>query len=898
MVAKNKKESYKFTCQKEWCLPLFFITQKFLNVHQYKLEKMEEIAMSSCSFVEDMDNEHPEEEANETDVQNLQLENERLNEVNIQLQQSIENLKKQLKEAADTVYSVQAISSQLQSTKQQLKESTDKNNELTEQVKDLLSRIENYESNSKQQAAEFDSEKEQLNNEIKSLSDQKSKLRTERNALKKEAEDKTLAIESLYTKLENAKNYKRKTRAKTQEMVQSIIALQNEIDQKNLLLQQAETDKNNMNQDSESLKLKADGQARFIDDLKEQISKMQVDMSTKENAFAQLEDQMNSQTDEIEKITKEKQNFIALLQKQSTAMTVLELKLESLLKENQTLKNKLLQKSGKSQAKTVEVLDLKIPFEGEIGSNCEKTLKMVQFQPMQRVQMILNDLSTYLLEVEQELRSSKKLNEKLQSETNDANVKAETWRQIVDSVLCDLGSLKLSESHLNKLSGSINDKDFIDYLAAKTSELDPMIRETIFNDQHFISSDFFFTDDITRKKTEIQTISDVSDTAFAILTAQFISNNILRQQISSFLALNELSTAPEQVEKSDHFESEQNHLETQEKLEKMTKLANNYKAQLKKAQQGLQKTESDQRTQLTQLQVQVDNLNSELEVTKMKLEVSQNELISKQEEFSNFVQNAPTPEMVSKLEEELKNKTDEVNQLSALIKQAQIDNAAALLSKNKQIKKQEEIFRREIADLNDKLAAIIHDADERRSKQRRKDKAAELQHQATISELQKGFEQTKNFLNQTIDQLKEKVQKANEEIQNVNSKLEQCEALNKQIKQDNENLNNAQKKLQSELNANKTQINKERQQISGQLAAQAMIYEAKIQKAVKDAANNAEKKIEEFLKIASNAFASLYEIDEEDFCEESFKQLISLVKSDLEKLRYFQSEATKFTNAK
>ena len=91
------------------------------------------------------------------------------------------------------------------------------------------------------------------------------------------------------------------------------------------------------------------------------------------------------------------------------------------------------------------------------------------------------------------------------------------------------------------------------------------------------------------------------------------------------------------------------------------------------------------------------------------------------------------------------------------------------------------------------------------------------------------------------------------------------------------------------------QINKEKQHLQGQLSAQMMAFEAKLQRATKDANDEADKRIHQILEIAQQNLGAVYGLDDIDFNEEIFKQLVDMVKSDLDKLHYFQSETTKFT---
>ncbi|EAY15431.1 hypothetical protein TVAG_252440 [Trichomonas vaginalis G3] len=523
---------------------------------------------------------------------------------------------------------------------------------------------------------------------------------------------------------------------------------------------------------------------------------------------------------------------------------------------------------------------------------------------MQRVQKIFNDVAVYLSQVETELRNLKISQDEIKEKSHKNEEKAELFRQILQSILKDFKLLTLSETNVNQAANCENDDKLITFMTQKCSEIDPLIREKVMRDNHFISDDFFFTNDVAKKKKEIQSIAEQSGPTFAILTAQFLSNEVLQNELLKYTTLQEKHSSEDSVteeEKKDKME--QNIIENQQlqqQVEDITKQLNNYKSKAKKSlnsQMELQKADIEQKAQIKQLQIQVDNLKSELDVANMKLQVAQNDIEAKEHEKSELIEQFNN-QLAQNIEEAVKSKVEEIEQLNTILKQTQIDNASAILQKNKQIKKQEEQFRREIGNLQDQIGAIVQKTEEKRKKQRRNQKLLEQQHQSTINEMNAGFELIKQNMNQVIEQLKEKVQQSNNSIEKLSQQLNQCENENKVLKTENENLANSQKKLQSEFNVMKNQIGKERQQISGQLAAQTMVYEAKIQKAVKEAKDSADKKINEFLEYSYSKFNGFYDIDGGEFGEESFKQLLTMIKSDLEKLNYFQNEATKFTPIK
>ena len=77
------------------------------------------------------------------------------------------------------------------------------------------------------------------------------------------------------------------------------------------------------------------------------------------------------------------------------------------------------QKSSVSFSKQ-DLADLKLPFEGEFGDDCEKIMKLPQYQPLQRIQLILNESAKRINECETELNETREMNEKMSQKINES----------------------------------------------------------------------------------------------------------------------------------------------------------------------------------------------------------------------------------------------------------------------------------------------------------------------------------------------------------------------------------------------------------------------------------------------------------------------------------------------
>ena len=876
---------------------------------------MDDFNLSSCSFLTETEENTQDQPILQADMQNLVLQNERLQEVNNQLKSSLENVRSQLREALEAASSVNSLTDQIKLLKSQLIESNEKREKLSQELKIAAENGESSNSKLLQEISELTSERDSLADDLRKITDQKNKLKGERQNLRSALEEKQMALENLIEDLSKLKQQKTKLQQKQAASVSAMKDMENQIEQLKVKSEKDNNENTTLAQEVGDLKLKVTNLTQENNELKNEIESYKAENATCGEAVKGLENQLDSQREEIENMALEKQKIILLLQKMSAALSASEIRIESLQKENRILTAKQTQKQQQRQTSPItktEILDLKIPFEGEIGDDCEKIIKLPQYQPIQRVQLIFNEAAKRIVEVETELRELKNSNETMSKEFSETKANAQQYVQILTALLKDLKEITINEDKIIKVSTCSTDKQFINYMSDKCAQIEPILREKVLSDPHFISDDFFFTDDLTKRKKEIQSICDQSDTTFAILTAQFIANTLLRKQVNSLLGIKESSTAQSPVEEREIPVEEQqqqqqcelSYQELQEKLQKATKIAKQLKAQLKRSQQvqmELQKADSEQKTKIAQLQIQNDDLKNEIDVANMKLQVkpsdakSQNSvsgLVSQLKE--SFEEQKKSPEQDS-MAIELRRKTEECNQLNALLNKAHESFDSAIQTKTKQYKKQEEAMRREIISLSEQNEALTQQISMKKKQQKKKEKIYAQHQEQTINELTRNYEETKASLNATIETLKDKAQQARDMSQKLMNQIAEYEQKNQQLTAENAQFNANQKKIQVELASMKQQINKERQHLQGQLSAQMMAYEAKIQKIEKEANEKADKRVNDLLDVAQDTLGAAYELDGSDFDEDIFKQLVAMVKSDLEKLHYFQSETTKFT---
>jgi alanyl-tRNA synthetase len=164
-----------------------------------------------------------------------------------------------------------------------------------------------------------------------------------------------------------------------------------------------------------------------------------------------------------------------------------------------------------------------------------------------------------------------------------------------------------------------------------------------------------------------------------------------------------------------------------------------------------------------------------------------------------------------------------------------------------------------------------------------------------MQKLSRNFEETKASLNGTIENLKAKAKEAHDISEKLIQSMAEVEQKNQQLQSDNSTLLTAQKASSVEIAALRQQVAKDKQTMQNQISGIAMLNDTRMQRAVKDAKEEASRRCDEMMAFVHDAIGGFYGSDEANRSEESFRQLIALAKDDLEKLKYFQVETTKYS---
>ena len=865
--------------------------------------------MSSCSFASDREDQA----SNGPDkIQNQQLEAEtdHLKEVNKQLQGSIDSLKQQLRDAMEATATLNGMNETIAQLKQQLEDSKEKEKNLTKDLKKAQADGEELAAKLNDEIASLQHQNEETQAKLNDELDHVSKLKKERCNLKNEIDEKTTIIENMAIELKDAKTSKKKIRAKFIETAENLQKVQEENQKLNISVQDAENEKNTLAQEIESLRNKLSIADAAKDEVAQQVAQLQKEAEKKTSVIATFEEQLESQRSEMEEMTEERQNIILLIQKMHATLAQSELKVEALTKDNAVLKQKL-QKASKGTKTTAayDVSALTMPFDGDMGEKVEQLIHLPQYQPVQRVQLIINEAAKRIREYEESIKEKDMHIQTIQTQLDQAVTGQTPYCQILDALLKDLKNIAFQEAQINNANICRVDTQFIELMAEKSAEIEPLIREELLKDPRFIPSDFFTTPDINKKKEYIHEIINVSDVSYTIFTAQFLTNQLLVNQLNALMGpLGKMEEISRLDVVGGDFNDIPNLLKSlQDKIAKLKKTRTQLHTLLKQQTENannLAKSQNELKTKCSQLQITNDALQSEVDVLKVKYQVASNELLLKQNEenlneFANQLrgsvdeQESETRQRTDRLEQELQEKTKQCAELSSLIKNLQQTLEISTKKQNRRAAKTEDALKGQIAEMQQALEMLEQEVANKKKTAKRNEKSLREQYDASIQDLTSHYEESKRALLRTIEELKDKAAEAREATKKLQQNVAESEAKNTKLVDENANLCEEKKSLNAQLLTIKQQVQKEKQHLQIQLAAQTMAMESKIQTATQEAKAEGEKRLKELYDTVADTLGSYYGFDDTEFSEDSLKQILAHAKEDLDRLQYFQNEATK-----
>ena len=386
-------------------------------------------------------------------VLDLQSEISDLNSQLLAKQRAVAEAEKKLAEKTNLESRLEKTQAKLETLQKELDALKRANAEKTAQIERLKSRDE-------QLSMAHETEIRQATKSVAELRQRNTEM--EQDLLELEARNKELEMACIDAEKRGKKMKKKLKKAEVavSSLNQQIAQVNSERGQLDLTLQTA-------TEDAKTLKIERDAVRLKFDQRGEQIEALNVAQQHATASLDKLQIQMEKQQQEIGTLIEERGVLASTVQKLHSLLCVSESRLQDLEAENGELKKRKMR--PKFQLNDVEIENLKIPFEGQLKAKVAQVLRMAQYQPVQRFQIVLNEIQSELAGLEKQATVVEAPCEKCKE--MEAEVKR--LREMLTVVVRGLGNLVVREKDLGGYAFCDSDKGFLSYMAEHCLDFEP-----------------------------------------------------------------------------------------------------------------------------------------------------------------------------------------------------------------------------------------------------------------------------------------------------------------------------------------------------------------------------------------------------------------------------------------
>ena len=824
--------------------------------------------------------------------QNEKFEIQRLRQINQQLEESLESMKKQLKSALDSSSAAKSTAESVNFLKQQLQESNEKRESLNVKIIEMQSKQDENEQKYKNEA-------KLLQDENKKLCESLEKRKKDINSLKETISQNEQLMELMTDNIQKNKQQKKKQKQKMKALLAKNDELFIENQSKDDQIQQLQMELQKQKEQYSELMEQKQKAESIIAEKDQKIECLIKETTIHKSTYAELEGQLEAQEHELRTLSTERKRVIDIVGVLQAALSksyeiINTMKNEK--KESDIVKKQIPKPDAINNA---DVLDIKLPFEGDVLDEMEKIIKSPQYTAIQKVQLIINKAAKSIEETEEEINKLKKEqleNIKVQEESHD-----DKYYSILNAALSKFASIIT-----NKEASTIFDKEVVDFVGREFMEINEKLKDSREPEAEFIPKDFFTSIDSRKRINIIKDISLSNPELYSIILYQVLLNKSIIQRNEeqqnkkdedARIVQREIPEQNETITKLN--ETIQTLEDEKKKLRSMMKAT---KAQLLSVNQS----DNEHQTEIAKLKLEVNGLKNDLEVANMKLEIYANEATQRQNDISNIstlaaqtreeTANAYNSQQNQQLKSQLDKKINEYNELKKINDSLQATIANLTKQNKKQQKKLNESFEKEKEALLAEIESLQQKISKLTKSYNKKLRIAEEQFSSEYANINTKLEEANDKLVKAQSDYETIANEYNTIKQKSDSIQSELTQKLKVIEKERNEQSNAQKELKVELTNTKQQLQKEKQRSMCQLSAQTMAYETKIQQIQQEIKDKTNKAVEEIYSIVSDNFGQYYGVDSCDFNDDTFKQIVMLIKNDLEKLKLFQTAQTDYNN--
>lgn len=779
--------------------------------------------------------------------------------------------------------SVESLGRQIAILQNRLKQSKEENSSLKKQLLAMSHKSEQ----SSAKLAQLDTTVSDTRQQLEKLHQKYRNLKLEKAELQAECQRRQEVYDDALVRFEQLRHKARKLKKREVTMRECCEEAEARVSQTGLESQKVSTDNKNLRQEIEDLKFEIQSITTANSDLTKANEALRSENTRLMTAFSSLEDQVKNQSSEIAASHKDRQNINELLRK----MYAMICSSESLNTKLQAEIDSMVSKKGTPISDDdwrLQFSSIEIPFSGALGDNCRQIMNMGQFTAAQRIQRVLTVVAHELSAKDENLSKMTERVTRLEQLLQEQRETAEKSTSVLKALLRELKNLAVNETKIDRCAFCEADQGFIQFVAEKC------VISSEQSQDDFVPSDFFCLEDISRRKAVIERYIKSDTDLFALFTAQFLANTVLRRQlqktISGMTQQEDLEALLTQFQCRDLHEIvvtfQRLHNEVVGLQEENRALAKQCRS-MKKQQQSTVDIEA--RSQIQDAQTRNDELQHEVKILELRNHVLTQQLQTLQQEQTQNSESS-TDLRVCELEDIVRQKQQEIERLQKSLEDKEIQNQKVIDKLTVKNSRQEKILFTQIEQFKVKIAELESKLVKTCKKHRAETRELIKKNQEQHEEMTREYEQAKLSYDETIKKMEEKIASTRELSQKLLNSVSEKERVNQKLAEEASHLRLSLKSVDMKLTTVQEEAQKERQLFQAQITATKLSCQSQIQDLDRLMKKEADNRVKSIFDTTLKILGDFYRIDQLTMDDESFKYLLSLVQRDLGRLKLFQTQ--------
>ena len=834
-------------------------------------------------------------------IQDLKLQNQHLQSMVTQLQNSLEKNNIQLKSALSTALTVTSLQEEITKLRQKCKETAEESNK---KVKNYTQQIIEITKKYESEKAKLIKSNETQAKEIQKLTQSLKETRKERDLLADEIVKTKDELKSTLEKTTKVSKQKQNVKKQASELTQQCNELNKKYNSLIIFHEQISQENTRKGEEIKNLDSQLSQSTQENKKLNDQISNLQKEKQNSYNALDELQRQFEDQKEELNQLSEEREKLLLLIHKLHSTVCSYEEELETKKAENAQLKEKAKKAFTPNMfVEQFNINDISFPFDEEMMKKINTIIAYDHFQSQQKVQLIINEVAKELVKLNQ---SVKDMNEEAKKKENEFSVKIVSAQKAIDLLQCmmrEWKNLECNERKIDVLAFCEKDQDFISFIAQEFSNFNNASLATNPATSLFIPPELLSEEGVCARKKLIEEMAATNKDFSSLMSIMFLINIRLKKQVNELLSSCEQKSTIESTlsalgvnsinEVPDYVESLLGKIE-----------------HLKNSRKEVHVALVSARDELQQKSKEEENLNNEVHELKQRVENLTNSNNSLQQQLSESNEGSKKSYSASPLSVCSHSSTDSDYQVNSLkemqeiinnkskeneeLKEQMKESEKRQTKKINKLQKKELLLKQQIQELENALTEMNDVLTKAKKKTKTSIAAMKEQSNSDINKLKHSFQTEKELMQTQLDAANEKSDKSNAIVKQLQETLSQAEQKNKELTEENTRMTRSLQQIEGNIKSIQDKCLREQKSAEAALTVKLLNSEAQHQRESKELKAKYEAEKQKTVDFFTSHLESLYGFTDIDTDEVSLLQLFSRLQSDLSKLKYFQDQATKY----